>query len=474
MAEFKLKPLSPFHIGQQKALRGGLDLYLEGGILFLLHQEKMIRRFENHPGAWKAVHDYIDHTLAQQAHAGDGEEHFDRDRGGRGDRGDRGERRDRGDRGGRDDRGRGRSAPAPRGPALGDILKRFQVKPGEIAVAAYRWPDKAVPETILPFLRLGAGKAVVPGSSIKGAIRTALLNALARDGEGKYNEVFKAQFAELNQGRAWRAGSLLVSRRLEEALFGGHDQMHRITVRDCEVSFKALGLVETLVQNAVDVPTEEQAAPLEAAEVAIGRGGFEGGREPGRDGGRRPRRERDPSAQVFLTRGRGYTENPAYADSVVYEAIVSDAEMRVQMTVDASPELGRSAATEPFLQLLQKPEALMTALQAYANRQIELELEFLRRHRSFGRLASFYEQLQRQATDLPPNSAMIRLGEGKGWLGIGGAIFDPFLVSQGIGEIPPMAQALSEKGYSEFPKTRVLATRRKEQDVPFGWARLAL
>ncbi|MGH8192504.1 MAG: hypothetical protein ACREP2_13795, partial [Rhodanobacteraceae bacterium] len=90
MAEFKLKPLSPFHVGQARALRGALDLHLEGGILFLLHQEKMIRRFEAHPGAWRAVNEFIEHTLAQQS-AG-----FDDD-----------ERGGREGFGGRDGRGRG-------------------------------------------------------------------------------------------------------------------------------------------------------------------------------------------------------------------------------------------------------------------------------------------------------------------------------------------------------------------------------
>ncbi|HTL53144.1 MAG TPA: hypothetical protein VL860_11255, partial [Planctomycetota bacterium] len=112
MAEFKLKPLSPFHIGQDRVLRGPLDLYLEGGILFLIHQEKLLRRFENHPGAWKAVNEYIVQTLSQprgEVEADTGPRRYQRpdshDRGDRGDRGGRGGRDDRGGRGGRDDRG---------------------------------------------------------------------------------------------------------------------------------------------------------------------------------------------------------------------------------------------------------------------------------------------------------------------------------------------------------------------------------
>lgn len=491
MAEFKLKPLSPFHIGQDKVLRGALDLYLEGGILFLIHQEKLIHRFEGHPGAWKAVNEFIEQTLSQpigeQQFEDPGPRRYERpgresrdDRGGRGDRGGhgghggRGGRDDRGGRGGRDDRS---ARPAPRGPVLGEILKRFQAKPGEVAVAAYRWPGKEVPHSVLPFLRLGTGKAVLPGSSVKGAIRTALMYALARGADGKYTDAFKSSMAELNHNRAWRAGSLQVARNLEEAVLGGNELLHRLTVRDCDVSFKALGLVETVIQNAVDVPTQEQAAPLAPAEVSIGRSAGDddgqGRPEPAREN--RPRwKARDASAPVYLTAARGYTENPAYADSAVYEAIVADADLRLTVVADATPEHGQRAAAEPFLDLLRRPEAFMGALNNYAKRQIELELEFLMKHPSFARLQSFYTNLQRQAEELPPNAALIRLGEGKGWLGVGGAMFDPFLVTDGVGDVPPMSDALSEKGYREFPKTRVIANRRKEMDVPFGWAQISL
>jgi CRISPR type III-A-associated RAMP protein Csm5 len=106
--------------------------------------------------------------------------------------------------------------------------------PNPHSAVRYRIPmlTQGAPEDILPFVRNCDDQAYVPGSSLKGAIRTALLYGWALD-----NEQFFRQLVLDTLNQRWKPDRKEVARGLERRAFGNdpnHDVMRALRVGDSD------------------------------------------------------------------------------------------------------------------------------------------------------------------------------------------------------------------------------------------------
>jgi len=124
----------------------------------------------------------------------------------------------------------------------------YRAAVGQAALAEFERPSRDIRRGDIQvlFRNLHAGKVVVPGSAIKGAIRTAIVNALAASLEDPAKQQIRAAL-ERQRDRAWE---VLEARTLEyERNQTELDPLRGLRVSDGELPPEAVRVDRVLVQN---------------------------------------------------------------------------------------------------------------------------------------------------------------------------------------------------------------------------------
>lgn len=329
---YYIQTLSPVHVGSGVRWRSGLDYFAAGGRTWIIGQTLLEKELSRHPRA-----------LAEFAEADELDV---------------------------------RSLTARHGIDLKNIIK-----------TSYR--GQATAQDMFEFVRTGTGLPFIPGSSLKGALRTALLWELAQDAswQEQHDQLLKnvlsahdARFAgQPFTRKAFYSG--LGEQRGKEP---NYDLMRVFHLGDAHFSPEDLELADTRIFNLANEHS----------------GGWKD-----------------------LTRHRNL-DKPAEATQLAAEALRVGAAARVEMQVDEfllqSPAAARKARFSDYQNYF---ENLAETCNHYAARQIERQLDFARQY-GLGALAAFYTDLQNTLNGLPPGEFLLRLSWGSGWQGMTGELFD--------------------------------------------------
>jgi len=295
----------------------------------------------------------------------------------------------------------------------------------------YTW-GKAQPQEILPFIQQGGLGAFFPGSSLKGALRSALLRGIAAQDSSGLQEVASRWDFERDSERGSRERSKpkTHSQDFEARYFSvnapkskwpNYDINRLWMVRDIPVSFEK----------------------LQAVQVQIFSIGIKNNLNP-------------KPASIFL------------------EVLQPGYEFKMQMVwqeyLARQEVLGFQKIAPYWLYLAQY-------CREAALRLIEQEYDFYDRH--FEKpVAEWYQQLHQTALNLPPNAFLLPIGYGSGFDAktitrmLGNkrfeAICQNFRNTQGLGR-PGNTLGGKWFGPADAPKSRKLVVDQTGQKLPLGW-----
>jgi CRISPR-associated protein Csm5 len=281
----------------------------------------------------------------------------------------------------------------------------------KLALAAYSLQDPGGDVmTIRPHIKLPGARPYLPGSSLKGALRTALAWAMLADG------VAQVRLRDLGRNRYWASSGL------EKALFGSdpnHDLLRALHVGDSEGTAWQGGL--RLAQVAVySIQHQRALAP------------------------------KGPRYRFHL--------------ETIPEGVTFTAEVRRDNFILEPAQVRQLSFGE-------RPEYLLR-LPHHANRLAEQligqERDFYRRYGP-ARLVEFYERLRQTLAELDRDRAcLVQVAWGTGWTGktVGPALDEALLTEV-------KARYRLGRRDAVFPKTRRLVERGSEAVMPLGWLQVA-
>lgn len=329
---YYIQTLSPVHVGSGVRWRSGLDYFAAGGRTWLIGQTLLEKELSRHPQA-----------LAEFAEADELDV---------------------------------RSLTARHGIDLKNIVK-----------TSYR--GQATAQDMFEFVRTGTGIPFIPGSSLKGALRTALLWELAQDSswQEQHDQLLKnvlsahdARFA----GQPFTRKAFYLGLGEQRSREPNYDLMRVFHLGDAHFSPEDLELADTRIFNLANEHS----------------GGWKD-----------------------LARHRNL-DKPAEATQLAAEALRVGAAARVEMQVDEfllqSPAAARKARFSDYQNYF---ENLAETCNHYAARQIERQLDFARQY-GLTALATFYTDLQRTLAGLPEGEFLLRLSWGSGWQGMTGELIE--------------------------------------------------
>jgi hypothetical protein len=335
------------------------------------------------------------------------------------------------------------------------ILERMRVRPERIACRTI--PGRIGAPRVFTYLRNGTGEPLVPGSALKGALRTLVVWALAFDFDEKTRdwvssrEAASALGSAVDHGGEWDEGPALpVERALlaapaarREGLRGhGGDLLRCLGVGDCRL----------------------READLEVARARVLTATPEGPAWKAADRAQKPRpRPDDPQAAA-----------------VGVEAMRPGAQGELILRLDGLFELLRGAPGPEERRVF---EAARAALD-FEPWRIDIPFQVAVHSRNFGLavcyrerrffeerklydLARFYVELEQQIQKAAGGEAIFaRVGWGGGWEAMTGGI--------AAGKFRDRARqrfGLGREGFA-FPKSRKVALEGARPARPFGWVRL--
>ncbi|MBI5018183.1 MAG: hypothetical protein HZB55_22185 [Deltaproteobacteria bacterium] len=162
------------------------------------------------------------------------------------------------------------------------------------------------------------------------------------------------------------------------------------------------------------------------------------------------------------------------ANGLVSEALPPGVQASFALQVDrfltsdplARRTLGWETAAVGILSALTSFTSLRDLLNAYARRRLGAELSFFEVHGVGGAAAECKRLLAEMAST--PEAAFVRVGWGNGWAGMTGDWMDAATVQR----MRAQYRNLGKTGVPTFPKTRRLVVRGSEPCLPLGWVRL--
>ncbi len=269
-------------------------------------------------------------------------------------------------------------------------------------------------------MKTGLGVPIIPGSSLKGALRTAMLSDYFDEHSEQKEPLFRLRNPE----------KLKADRRIVQAVFGNdpnHDVMRQVSVSDIEFKKNALSLVEMKIANLTN------------------------------------------NGYGFLNMFKKQNEHPdnwKRATSIVAEVL--DAGLRSQpfeLTFDGFLEEHHASIFGS--RKIPLKGKFWGVVDWHFQEMAEREYNFFER---FGleKTARFYEQniLNRKFED---SEILIRVGWGGGWKFMTG----DWLSDQQL-EQARRQYRLGKKGHPVFPKSRRLIIQENFPQIPLGWAVLHL
>jgi CRISPR-associated protein Csm5 len=315
-------------------------------------------------------------------------------------------------------------------PRISRLLRREEYRQYARYTVGFGGELAEQPRELLPLVRDVEEQPYLPGSSLKGAFRTALAWALfsgqLRQAGGELARTTTGQ-AILRELREPRLRREQFARRLEIALFQSgerfdpnHDLLRALRPRDSA----------TLDRNAAV-----------AEQVGI----------------------------YSLRNGRLVLRGPG--NRWLVETLPQGTRLRLEIELDLglfrSGEAGLPGERAGSLQL----QGLLRACREFARALAQAEARFFRQAGPPS-LAQFYDELLRRIEQAGLEEAYLQLGWGTGWTAktVG-------LLLRGRPELAQIVQRLRldrGRGSSPFPKTRRLVERGSRPLLPLGWVRIAL
>jgi CRISPR-associated protein Csm5 len=264
-----------------------------------------------------------------------------------------------------------------------------------------------------------SGRPYIPGSSIKGAVRTAvLLDWLSSTRKGRQ------QLDEIRTFVEKRSRRDLHQTAIDRACFGSIS-------RD---AFRLLRISDT--------------EPIESSAVCV---------------------SEIKRVALYPPSGTG-RQNVNWKSDIPQWSETLRPGTRTTFTVALMKPRDRTGF--PFLDE-QKLARLFASINSFSRESCQRELDELEeRPGEFDRFHAFYEQLETQIDSLRDNEAVMRLGGGKTWFdnSIGLAIDNEEFGEESLFEA---YLSLLKIGNSPFPSTRSVAMSNGRPDHPLGWVKLS-
>lgn len=297
---------------------------------------------------------------------------------------------------------------------LKNFIKQFKLTPQVF----YNLSCQGWPTSVRRFLKDGRGRPYLAGSSLKGALRTAILATLDRSRLPSPDTVHKKDFAK-------------AVRNLD-----GHDAHHKIT-RMLQVS------------DSIPLLPDES---LGVAEIRFFNLGF----------------DCKPLWKDFSSR----KNKKAFQDAkgIFVEIVKPGKTFTIQMAVDSFllDKNVRKASGIQSCSPLNSPAGLCRAVNRHSMNIAELEENFFRKYKQ-NNVADFYTRLKRKIEDISEseNCCIVRLAWGSGWIGMTGG----WLTGRALDAVRGKNN-LGKKGHQVFPKTRRLAMKDGVPVLPLGWVKI--
>lgn len=342
-------------------------------------------------------------------------------------------------------------------------------------IIADNYPGVVTAQDMFEFVRNGMGVPYVPGSSIKGALRTVLFWKMRQSPQAQQDyaelleNVLQAR-SERGADNAFIEKAFNIAVQRKRPHDANRDLMRVLHVGDVHFNKDNLTLADTRIFN------------LSSAE----RFGWKN-----------------------IAARRNETD-PRQATQLAAEALRIGATVQVTLTIDdfllQSPVAQKEAAFDKYASLFQ---ALPQICNDYAARQIAKQHAFFEKY-NLTALVSFYDELEKERANLPEGDFLLRLSWGSGWQGMTGELVENSDGLQQIrkkfnmgkfemqGEMPDECPICHSKKirpdnrkegsgfcfegkhsfpvkdirkvlFPIFPKTRKVALHGNQPRYPFGW-----
>ncbi len=303
------------------------------------------------------------------------------------------------------------------------FLREHKIKPADVRKYPIHNPDKINPYNIHEIIKTGMGKPFIPGSSIKGAMRTVLLWHLVSAADEK-------TVSDLIDGivksgiKKERADS-----DIDKYFFGSdpnHDFLRGLHAGDVEFEISDLNLVESKVLNLTD----------------------------------------EKSFGWKKMGGKNFT-NPKKATSIFSEAVKIGSSSNGRIKIDAF--LFNEPVSWQELKFSDEKKNLLLSLpeqcNEFAKNFINSEIEFYKSCKMED-MVKFYSELLNEIPE-DNNAFLLHLGWGSGWHGRTGNWID----EKKIGDVKKRFR-LGKSGFPIFPKTRKIVFGNGSPLSPLGWIKI--
>jgi len=288
---------------------------------------------------------------------------------------------------------------------------------------------------IAQFIRNGLGKPYIPGSSIKGAIRTVILkNRFKSLSAIRQNSLFEGIISAQNVGKEWAAEALI------KEIFGldsNHNLMRALQVFDAQ--FSEVSLEKVLILSLANLDSTSYAWKKMGQDV---------------------QNQTDPSR----------------ATSIFIEALPADAEGNFSLSLNSflfnNEEAKRLLKfSEPALESINE---LVKSINNYSLEKLNKEKAFFVNLTSPTKLDSIIANIDfliDNLTKLQKDEFIIRLSWGSGWEGMTGN----FLSREWLDKFrKKFGRGMGKPNFSVFPKTRRIIFEGNEPKYLTGWVKVKL
>lgn len=307
---------------------------------------------------------------------------------------------------------------------ISDLLSKHKIAPAKVQKYSLPNPGNIRPSNIQEMIKTGMGNPLLPGTSIKGAIRTVLLWHLIQENDPKRTSGILKKIL----------GSTVKKEQADDELdhfFFGHDPNHDLLrglqVGDVEFKLSNLALLESKVLS------------------LTGNNGF-GWKKMGKQGFNTP----DPP-KATSTYCESLSPGTKSVGRVKVENFLFDNHM-------AESELGFSGRKELLVNLSEKCNQYVKAL-------IADEIDFFKSC-NMKEMVNFYNALQEEIPE--DNGAfLLHLGWGSGWRGMTGNYLSEADVIDFRNKF-----MMGKKSSPVFPKTRKIIFENGEPKYTLGWVRI--
>lgn len=314
-----------------------------------------------------------------------------------------------------------------------EFLNRYNISYSDVKKYSYKCTYPYLRE-ISEFVKTGLGNPYIPGSSIKGALRTVILWHLMKDSP---SHKIKSLLDQILNSKVEKRQA---DKMLNKEFFGkdpNYDFLRGLQVGDAEFMIEDIVVGETKV-------------------LSIENGKGYGWKKMGKDGFI----SKDPIRATSI-----FTE-------ILTQKVTSDVMIRIENFLFDHPlakeQLGFDNKKRYLTQLAQR-------CNEYAKEFIKDEIAF---YKSCGmnKLKEFYEELIIQ---MPKNedSFLLHLGWGSGWRGmtgnyLKGEMLQKFREKFRIGKSIKDPRTGRWQQFPVFPKTRKIVFKNNQPTYPLGWVKI--